>query len=341
MNPVISIIYAGGTFGSHGTPLSPLAMGKFFPAFDAHLQSQKQSHNWHIQWIDNPIIKDSSTLIPYDFVSFYELIIHHYQHGMRHFIIITGTDTLSYLASFLSIALRKIPISLVVTGSMSPFFQADTYPLVHDHTSDAHLNLQSALEFLANLAPCGVFVSFAGNILDGLSTQKIHANDSNAFSGIVIKHTNTSKATIKHTNINHNMPSLLNQARTTYIHTFYATPCHADDIAYQLSYLQHQSPTALILIGYGAGNLPTSNNLRQTLATLIDKGFLIIMSKAPPFGCALPSYQAGSWQYDMSIICGSNMPISEIYARCLWICLNHHPNHPFDKITAWQELLKP
>lgn len=328
MTPAISIIYAGGTFGSHGTPLSPLAVDEFLPALNLHLQTQ----SFNTQFIKNNIIKDSSTLSPCNFVSFYQLIVRHHQAGVRHFVLITGTDTLSYLAAFLSIALNNLPICLVVTGSMLPFFEANSRPLSIDSHSDAYGNLQSALNFLSDAPPFGVFVSFAGNILHGLNTQKIHANDINAFDGTPI---HTDRANTKQTNIQPiNAKPLFDQADSIHIHTFYATPSSADAIAHQLSYLLNEPPTALILIGYGAGNLPTSDKLVQLLSQLIDRGFLIVMSKAPPFGAVSQAYQAGAWQYDIGIVSGDKMPISEIYARCLWICLHDVTN----KNSAWQAL---
>lgn len=330
MHSSTSIIYAGGTFGSHGTPLSPLPVDEFLPALEQHLKAQ----NFNTQFIKNTIIKDSSTLTPYDFVSFYQLILNHHHKGARHFVVITGTDTLSYLAAFLSVACADLAISLVVTGSMLPFFQPNTQPLNLDDDSDAWDNLQLALSFLSSTPPCGVFVSFDGNIFHGLSTQKIHASDVHAFCGIAISTADPATTKYSHPKANDDIAQLLDKARTTHIHTFYATPSSADIIAHQLSHLLHEPPSALILIGYGAGNLPTSDQLVQLLAQLIDKGFLIVMTKAPPFGAVSQAYKAGAWQYDIGIISGGAMPISEIYARCLWICLHNVPN----KSAAWHAL---
>lgn len=334
MTDTIQIIYAGGTFGSHGKPLFPLDKDQFLPAL------------WQIlpktpcQFIDNAVIKDSSSLTAGDFVHFWQLIINAYAQKHTRFIVITGTDTLSYLAAFLAVALANLPISVVITGSMLPLFEPTKTPLSVDNKSDAWNNLSTAIEFLQQLQH-GVFVSFANEIFWGINTQKMHANDKNAFCGTPI--TNTTPPKLSHNNaLDIDFVQLSKNAQQFgSIHSLYALPNNPDTLARQLSYLGDSTPTALILIGFGAGNLAVNDTLINQLKQLIGQGFLVIMSKAPPFGSISQSYKAGAWQADIGIQSGQDMPISEIYARALWICLQQSDNktQPINKAQLWQRLL--
>ena len=63
------------------------------------------NHTWPVDWrmLDNDVIKDSSQLTPADFAAFYQLILQNpLRKGLRQFVVLTGTDTLSYLAAFLA-----------------------------------------------------------------------------------------------------------------------------------------------------------------------------------------------------------------------------------------------
>lgn len=147
----IHLIYAGGTFGSHGTPLSPLPAHEFLPVLQNLLNSRLGSRQ---VILDNDCIKDSSTLTPTDFAHFYELIGTAHQQGTRRFILITGTDTLSFLASFLFHAFTNRDLSLVITGSMNPLLVADN-PTYHiDDTSDAWHNLSDAINVSQTVKVC-------------------------------------------------------------------------------------------------------------------------------------------------------------------------------------------
>lgn len=175
MTTPIALIYAGGTFGCHGTPLCPLAPKEFLPTLLSHLPK-----NIAIDILPNEIVKDSSHLNPSDFVHFYTLIDDAYHKGTKRFILITGTDSLSFLGAFLANALAHLTdISVFITGSMYPLFDPTALPLTINPNSDAWDNLCLCLEHQNN---CGVFVAmdeifWAGN------TQKINSQTNPAFVG--------------------------------------------------------------------------------------------------------------------------------------------------------------
>lgn len=302
MQTPIHLIYAGGTFGCHGTPLSALPSSQFLPAFTTLCPN--------ISVLDNPIVKDSSTLTPSDFVHFYTLIINAYKNGADKFLLITGTDTLAYLSAFLTVGLQGLPLTLVVTGSMLPLFNPTTTPLTKDESSDAWDNLTLALDFFDKNIHGG-FVSFYHNVFYGDSVQKIHKTDKNAFVGTPFGNA--------HPILN---PLQINELNTPCpIYSFYCMPNEPELLAEYLEFLANKTPTALIVQGFGAGNMPSSDRLIKAINTLNNKGFLLIMTSASPYGAVSTAYQAGAWQYEQGFVSAGHLPVPAIYAYALWLCL--------------------
>lgn len=306
-NSPIHLIYAGGTFGCHGTPLSALPCNIFLPAFTKLCQE----HNYSLHIIDNSIVKDSSTLTPDDLLHFYQTIINHYKQGIDKFLLITGTDTLAYLGAFLAIGLQGLPLTLVITGSMLPLFKPTAEPLTTDTDSDAWANLSQGLSFFHKHI-YGCFISFYNEIYHAHSVQKIHKTDKNAFSG-----TPFSQPYPQLSCPNTSQPNMT----FSQIHGFYCTPNSPDILADYLEYLSNKTPTAVIVQGFGAGNMPSSDRLIKAINELDKQGFLLIMASSAIYGQISTAYQAGAWQYSHGFVSAQHLPIPAIYAYALWLCL--------------------
>lgn len=308
----IHIIYAGGTFGSHGTPLTPLSADKFLPAFGSLI------HQYDHTILPNHIIKDSSTLTPADFVHFYELIVKSYQAGARQFILITGTDSLSFLGAFLSHALASISdIGVFVMGSMHPLFVADYLPYTVDKTGDAWHNLSLCLE---NIQKTGVFV-VVGDVLLAHNSQKIHSQANNAFVA--------TPAPTPTPVISPAIDVIYRRANQAPIKTIYLTPNSPNVLADEL---QHATDSiAVIIIAFGAGNVPSSPDVIQALDRLNDLNIPVVCTSMCAFGGVSSDYQAGAWQYQHGVWSGGSLTVAGIYGKLLWLYLT-------DNLTlgAWQ-----
>lgn len=306
----IHFIYAGGTFGCHGMPLSPLPADKFLPKFSSLLGT----HDHVI--LPNHTIKDSSTLTPADFVHFYELIIQAYQSGARQFVLITGTDSLSYLGAFLSHALAQFTdISVFVMGSMHPLFIADRTPYAVDETGDAWQNLSLCLN---NMHKKGVFVA-VGDVFLANNTQKIHSQANDAFIYTPSPSPHTQPQYLPDLNTLHQ------KATHAPIKTIYLTPNDADVLADELRHATHA--IAVIIIAFGAGNVPSSPDIIHALNALHDKQIPVICTTQCPFGGVSSDYQAGAWQYQHGVWSGNDLTIAGIYGKLLWLYLT-------DNLTA-------
>ena len=329
----VQLIYAGGTFGSYGRPLAPLSAEVFLPILQQLLSEQDNTSNLRqISWLDNALIKDSSQFTPIDFVHFYQLLLSAYQQGGRRFVLITGTDTLSYLGAFLAEAFAGSDICVVVTGSMRPLLDSEelhTYKV--DAQSDAWNNLTDALK-LAAAGESGVKTAFGGESWPAQTVQKIHSHDFMAFTGHsrAAYPANSYIKTLPETRRQHWLDDqqdinadIVGRAEYASVHALYCMPNDTDVINQQLRALLTQPPCGIILLGYGAGNVPYSAELAEALQLAYEKGHMVVCASQSPFGGVSDTYAAGSWQYDYQVIAGGRLTIPAIYARLLWLLLRY------------------
>lgn len=339
----IQLIYAGGTFGSYGRPLTPLSAEIFLPTLQTLLTEQDNAVNLpKISWLDNALIKDSSQLTPNDFVHFYQLLLTAYAQGDRRFVLITGTDTLSYLGAFLAEAFAGSDICVVVTGSMRPLLDSE---VLHDYRIDAHSdawdNLNDALK-VAAAGESGVKINFGGESWPAQTVQKIHSHDLMAFTG-------HSRAAYPANSYIKSLPDtrrvhwlddqqavlkdIKTRAEQARIHALYCLPNNTEVMSNQLQALLSQPPSGIILLGFGAGNVPYSVALAETLDLAYEKGHMVICASQSPYGGVSDTYAAGSWQYDHQVIAGGRLTIPAIYARLLWLLLRY--DSPAKRRQRW------
>lgn len=329
----IQLIYAGGTFGSYGRPLAPLPAEVFLPTLQTLLAEPDHAHHLPpISWLDNTLIKDSSQLTPVDFVHFYQLILAAYAQGHRRFVLITGTDTLSYLGAFLAEAFAGSDICVAVTGSMRPLLDSEmlhTYSV--DTHSDAWGNLNDAFK-LAAAGESGVKIAFGGESWPAQTVQKIHSHDLMAFTGhsraaypanSYIKHLPDARRQHWLEDQQEVSKSIDARAKQARIHALYCLPNDTEVMSNQLQALLSQPPCGIILLGFGAGNVPYSADLAQALTLAHQHGHMVVCASQSPFGGVSDNYAAGSWQYEYHVIAGGRLTIPAIYARLLWLLLRY------------------
>lgn len=327
LNSSPQLIYAGGTFGCYGRPLSPIAASEFLPIVTKLLAEQYLPTT---HWLSNTLIKDSSQLSPADFVHFYQLILTAYAAGQRSFVLITGTDTLSYLSTFLAEAFVGSDICIIVTGSMRPLFdpnQLEGY--VVDEQSDAWGNLVESIKLAAHGEP-GVRVCFAGENWPAQTVQKIHSHDFMAFTG-------HRRAAYPANSYSKRLPDARRQhwlddqmsvnaqiiARSTQaaVYPLYCMPNDSEVLELQLRALLDRPASGIILIGFGAGNVTYSPAIAELLDQAYQRGHLLVSASQCAFGGVGESYAAGSWQYEHHVISGGRLTLPAIYARLLWLHL--------------------
>lgn len=318
------IIYAGGTFGSHGTPLAPLACDDFLPL----LKNQLSQTLWHSQFtiLPNTLIKDSSSLTPADFVHFYQLILHSYAQGARKFILITGTDSLSFLAAFLYHAFEDVAdLSLVITGSMQPLLHPDNPTLTINDDSDAWANLSGSVA-VASSEQTGVFVHFANQTFLANDTLKLDSQSPNAFIGKPL--TQSAKPKPSHGDASsaildrlQRLDAMAQKSKHINIHSIYCLPNPSTHITTQLQHIKHdKNACGVLIIAFGAGNLPYDASLADELGKLSQTMPVVCVSMCA-YGGTNSNYAAGAWQYQYGVS-PSDVGLCGAYGKLLWQALN-------------------
>ncbi|NIC06088.1 asparaginase [Billgrantia bachuensis] len=171
--PVL-VLYTGGTLG-----MVPSAEG-LAPGGDiesrlrqalAGLPPSRQARlpRFTVQSVNDPI--DSSAASPRDWQRLGAIIAA--QVGEHAGVVVLhGTDTLSWTASSLAFQLQGLDRPVVVTGAMHP---------LEAEGSDALDNIELALRYAAKPELQEVVVAFAGRLLRGVRTRKIHSEADDAF----------------------------------------------------------------------------------------------------------------------------------------------------------------
>ena len=147
----IALIYMGGTFGCIGNPLAPMPANQFIPQLKKVLPT-----HLNIECFVAPVIKDSSACTAQDWLQLIQFIQHLQLQHYQNFVVIHGTDTLSYASAILSQFLAD-SAHVVLTGSQYPLFTVNG-----ENTrefTDALDNLNFALESIINTS-VGTYLAF-------------------------------------------------------------------------------------------------------------------------------------------------------------------------------------
>lgn len=333
----LAVIYTGGTLGCHGQPLRPLGGPELLPAIQQVLGQEALEWSW-LAW-DTPL--DSSQLEPAHWAVLLEQIIEFYRQGIRHLLIIHGTDTLAYSGAFLAEALAGSDLHVVLTGSQRPLLQSD---LTLDPSSDAADNLKQALQALFH-ARAGVQIAFAGESWPAQTVQKIHSRDLAAFSGHwragypAVSYLPLSTRTRQHwlDNWEHHWPSARARLLDTCLLTHHWTPQPLAQGLATLRDLLTRRPQALILLGYGLGNMPDHPELRLLARQAHQQGTLVVNATQVPFGGTDSRYAVSGWLATAQVLPSARLSFPALYARLYWLCARHE--QPAQRRRRWSTLL--
>ncbi len=162
--PRVLILHTGGTLGMKGTPLEP-------DVFASKLQDSVPELA-KIADLDTQIVAnlDSSDVGPELWADLAVRIQAAYD-DYDGFVVVHGTDTMSYTASALSFALEDVGKPVILTGAQRPLTALRT---------DARRNLADAVELATRNIP-EVAICFDGLLLRGCRTTKSSARDYRGF----------------------------------------------------------------------------------------------------------------------------------------------------------------
>ncbi|MDC3388201.1 asparaginase [Flavobacteriaceae bacterium] len=273
MKPNILLIYTGGTIGMvKDFDTNTLRAFNFDNLLIRIPEIKQLDCNISTYSFEDPI--DSSNMNPKYWVKIAEVIEHNYD-KIDGFVVLHGSDTMSYTASALSFMLENLSKPVVFTGSQLP---------IGDLRTDAKENLITAIQ-IATLRNNGiskikeVCLYFEYKLYRANRTTKINAEHFEAFTSLNYPELAVSGVHLKV------FPENLLQNKIS--GSFFVHKHMCSEIAVLKLYpgitptvvkavLETPNVTGVILESYGAGNAPTLNWFLELLKVALDKGIYIV-----------------------------------------------------------------
>lgn len=277
----------------------------------------------------NPLI-DSSDISPANWVKMAKAVADNYNR-YDGFVVLHGTDTMSYSASALSFMLENVGKPIVFTGSQLP---------VGVLRSDAKENLLSAIEIAAETGADGkpmvpeVTIYFEGSLFRANRTTKKNAEHFEAFDSYnypslakVGVHIQYRPNFIRYPEAN--MPLFTHLHTCTDVAILKLFPGINESVVRAV--LSTPDLRGVVLETYGAGNAPSAHWLYEALKQAVDNG-VIIVNKTQ---CSTGSVDMG--QYDVSrnllkagVISGYDITTEALLTKMMTL-FGEFPNEP-DKV---------
>lgn len=233
-------------------------------------------------------------------------------HDFDGFIILHGTDTMSYSASALSFLFENLSKPVIITGSQIPLSQL---------RSDARINLLNALYIAAYHPINEVCLFFNNQLFRGNRTTKQYADGFDAFvspnypvlleAGIEIKNI----AGVKQKTVNTQLRVGEIEAQSIAIlHLFPGLDWLV------LDNLLKSPLKALVLLTYGVGNAQQDEQLLATLKSASERGVLIVnCSQCLKGQVNMDGYATGHALREVGVISGGDMTTETVIAKLYYL----------------------
>ncbi|KAK0083822.1 hypothetical protein PV325_008142 [Microctonus aethiopoides] len=217
------------------------------------------------------------------------------------FVVLHGTDTLSYTASALSFMLEALGKTVVITGSQLPIF---------DSRSDGLSNFLTSLVIAGNHNIPEVCVFFGTQLIRGNRTSKVATASFEAFAS-----PNCPALAIAGIKIEVNYHSIFRQSALEKFHVHKTLNRNVGllrifpSITADLVRAFVQPPTAgVVLQTYGAGNISANReDIIEVLREASKRGVIIVSITQCSKGGVTDLYESGKLLLEVGIIPGSDM----------------------------------
>lgn len=327
--PAILLIYTGGTIGM----IKDFETGalKAFN-FDQLLERIPELHLLDCTIdtfsFDDPI--DSSDMNPQHWVTMAEVIEKNY-HNFDGFVVLHGSDTMSYSASALSFMLENLKKPVILTGSQLP---------IGDLRTDAKENLITAIQVASlweNNQPVikEVCLYFEYKLYRGNRTTKISAEHFNAFTSPNMPHLAESGVHLK---VNErlldefydNQPFQIQKnmfANVMILKLFPGITKHVLEAILRIENLQ-----GIVLETYGSGNAPTEWWFISSLQQAIANGLKVInVTQCSGGSVNMGQYETSTALKEIGVISGKDITTEAAITKLMFLLGKEVANENFKK----------
>ncbi|MFT6993477.1 MAG: L-asparaginase [Maribacter sp.] len=313
----ILLIYTGGTIGMVKDYESGVL--KAFD-FTELLKSIPELHQLecaiNTMTFDTPI--DSSDMQPRDWVKIASIIEEHYD-SYEGFVVLHGSDTMSYTASALSFLLENLDKPVILTGSQLP---------IGDLRTDAKENLITSIQIASlrvNSKPVvrEVGLYFEYKLYRGNRTTKINAEHFQAFASLNYPHLVESGV---HLNVFEEYLWSKKRAKKLIVHK----QMDENVVILKLfpgislkvleSVLSTKGLKALVLETYGSGNAPTYKKFLNLLKKAIGNGIHIInVTQCSGGSVIMGQYETSTALKEMQVISGKDITTEAAITKVMYM----------------------
>lgn len=233
------------------------------------------------------------------------------------FVIIHGTNTLSYTASALSFALQNLSVPIVLTGGIRP---------ISDLSSDARQNILFAC-MVATMDIAEVCVVYGKRILRGNCSRK----ESESYASAFTSSSGSGKLGEVHRTIALYDNRVKRRKRILSVQPKFAGNVPIIKAVPGLNiemYLKMiDLMDGLIIEGYGPGHVPETEPLwKELIEMMIERGKPVVMtSQMHKSEVNLHAYKQGERLLSLGVISASEMTLECVYAKLLW-CIGQGSN---------------
>lgn len=294
--------------------LHPFDMKKIYEALPVLRQLDCNIDTWQF----DPII-DSSDMNAGVWIRLADLI------GQQNdkydgFVVLHGTDTMSYTASALSFLLEDLSKPVIITGSQLPLGMIRT---------DGRENIISAIEIAANeqVAIGEVCIFFENKLFRGNRTTKFNAEHFEAFySG---NYPSLAKVGINIIYKQHLLRPLSNKTLKVYnkmcdnVIIVKVHPALRQE--YLEAFLAVEGLKGVVLETYGSGNAPTSPWFINAIKKAIDKGVIVLnVTQCKAGSVVMGHYEASMELLNIGVVSGGDITTEAALAKLMFVLANYN-----------------
>ncbi|MGL5948786.1 MAG: asparaginase [Aeromonas sp.] len=301
MKKSIYIAYTGGTIGMQRSAQGYVPQVGFMADCLAKLPEFQRAEMPSFYVHEYAPLIDSSDMTPADWQRIAEDIRAHYD-DYDGFVILHGTDTMSFTASALSFMFEDLTKPVIITGSQIPLIEL---------RSDGQQNLLNALYLAAHYPINEVALFFNNQLYRGNRSKKVHADGFHAFdspnyppllnAGIAIE------LIAGQLGVPSSQPLRLHTITPQPIGVVTLYPGISSDV---IANLLRQPVKALILLSFGVGNAPQNAAMLDLLRDASAQGVIIVnLSQCLHGRVNMGGYATGNALARAGVISGFDMTV--------------------------------
>lgn len=310
-NKSVFVLSTGGTIAMQKTTEGYSPMPGYLALAMANIPELKNPDlpEYHIFEYVSPI--DSANMTPDHWVQIGNHILKNYD-DYDGFLILHGTDTMSYTAAALSFMLENLGKPVILTGSQLPLFET---------RSDARGNLINALMIAGQYDIPEVCVYFNNKLFRGNRSKKVDATSFDAFDSPnfpVLGKVGTD-VIIKNSLIRQRpaLPLRLQAIDPVAIGILPLFPGISREV---LEHCLRRPMQALVLESYGLGNAPEEAGFLDVIRHAVEEGLVIVnCSQCLTAKVKMGVYAAGTSLLNAGVISGGDMTIEAAIAKLYYL----------------------